>query len=348
MTKLEEQYKHLKYVIHDVFLKNVPVKTTRQGGRIFVFGIPQYLNYGDLAIACAEDRFLRKNFPNKEIINIPEPSTNVQLRYLSKRICKDDIITIPGGGNMGEEYSFQDQMRIKILGAFPHNRIVSFPQSTSYNIKNPSSHFFMLKDTLSDTTDTYLFARDKFSFQFMKNNFPSNVHVFLTPDIVLNLTFNKALKRSAITTFLRRDSEKLQNSRVKDLIDELSKQYEVQANDTEEPYWKHIVTDDNRETFVNNKLAEFASSKLVITDRLHGMIFSIITGTPAIVFDNANHKIKHAYEDWFFKVPYIYYADTNLDLYKIAKEIMNDHVIQTKVPDFIDKYDPLIRALTTE
>ena len=34
-----------------------------------------------------------------------------------------------------------------------------------------------------------------------------------------------------------------------------------------------------------------------MTDRLHGMIFSVITGTPCIVFDNFNSKIKNAYMD---------------------------------------------------
>lgn len=38
---------------------------------------------------------------------------------------------------------------------------------------------------------------------------------------------------------------------------------------------------------------KFANSKLVITDRLHGMIFSVITETPCIVFDNIDGKVGH-------------------------------------------------------
>ncbi len=37
---------------------------------------------------------------------------------------------------------------------------------------------------------------------------------------------------------------------------------------------------------LNSKFAEFLSSGLVITDRLHGMIFAAITGTPCIALDN--------------------------------------------------------------
>ena len=36
----------------------------------------------------------------------------------------------------------------------------------------------------------------------------------------------------------------------------------------------------------------------VLTDRLHGMIFGIITGTPCVVIDNKNHKISEVYNSW--------------------------------------------------
>ena len=37
-------------------------------------------------------------------------------------------------------------------------------------------------------------------------------------------------------------------------------------------------------------------SSLVITDRLHGMIFSAITSTPCISLNNYNHKVKSTFE----------------------------------------------------
>lgn len=40
----------------------------------------------------------------------------------------------------------------------------------------------------------------------------------------------------------------------------------------------------------------FKSAKLVITDRLHGMIFCYLTNTPCLVFQNNNHKVRETYE----------------------------------------------------
>ena len=47
---------------------------------------------------------------------------------------------------------------------------------------------------------------------------------------------------------------------------------------------------ENREQLLKQKIEEFQSAELVITDRLHGMIFSVITGTPCIAFDNLMRK----------------------------------------------------------
>ena len=189
--------------------------------------------------------------------------------------------------------------------------------------------------------------RDRASFDFLNSNVPANVNVFLTPDIVLDLEFKKPVKRKPIiTTFLRSDGEKLKNPKVNRLVNKLNEHYTVLTKDTSEPYWMHVITNNNIEKFIYNKLCEFAASKLVVTDRLHGMIFSVITGTPAIVFDNSNHKIKHTFNDWLSDVPYIYFADENSNLIEIADSIMKSKTVKNIPPNFEAKYRSLVDALT--
>ena len=55
-------------------------------------------------------------------------------------------------------------------------------------------------------------------------------------------------------------------------------------------------------------MQEFCDAKLVITDRLHGMIFAAISETPCIVFSNYNHKVGGTYE-WIKQLPYIRYVE---------------------------------------
>jgi len=56
---------------------------------------------------------------------------------------------------------------------------------------------------------------------------------------------------------------------------------------------------------VAEKLDQFGSSMLVVTDRLHGMILSVLAGTPCLVVPNANHKIKQTWFDWLSDQPQV-------------------------------------------
>ena len=52
----------------------------------------------------------------------------------------------------------------------------------------------------------------------------------------------------------------------------------------------------------------FARSEIVITDRLHGMIFAAITGTKCIVLNSKSPKIKGCFE-WIKDLKYIYFLN---------------------------------------
>ena len=85
----------------------------------------------------------------------------------------------------------------------------------------------------------------------------------------------------------------------------------------------HPVTfnDDKRDEILDTFMGEISKRELVITDRLHGMIFCAITGTPCIVFSNYNHKVKGSVE-WFKHLDYIKYLDEVSETEDVIKEIM--------------------------
>ena len=62
---------------------------------------------------------------------------------------------------------------------------------------------------------------------------------------------------------------------------------------------------NEKQEIFDHLLEKFYNSKIVITDRLHGMIFALITKTPCIAFDNSNKKISSTYNTWLKDVPYI-------------------------------------------
>ena len=80
---------------------------------------------------------------------------------------------------------------------------------------------------------------------------------------------------------LRSDKESVMNHQNVDEIESFLKDRisEIRYTDTQmDNYCK-----ENRELLLKQKIKEFQSAELVITDRLHGMIFAAITGTPCTV-----------------------------------------------------------------
>ena len=82
-------------------------------------------------------------------------------------------------------------------------------------------------------------------------------------------------------------------------------------------YSKVRVTPETREQLVREKMEELASARLVITDRLHGMVLCTLTGTPCIVMSNNNHKVQGTYE-WISYLPYIRYVS---DVHQIGQHL---------------------------
>lgn len=322
-----------KIYLHMVIDKKIPNKKKGKK-RIYLFGTPQYMNYGDIAIYAAEMKFLKKYLPNYEIISIPERFVSSKIEVVESIMDDKDIIALQGGGNMGDVWQFPDMLRqdvIRVLGA--KHRIILFPQSLSFNNKKWLEDMCQI---LKGCKNISLFARDEFSYRNMKKYFPDNVKCFLVPDMVLALDNEKNYKiknNKKATFFLRKDKEKLKNPRLEQIKNIISNRYEIKYNDTVENVW-YKIDDSTAFRRVDEKLKEFSNSSLVVTDRLHGMIFSYITNTPVLVFDNNNHKIKNFYNTWFRDIDFIFLVDDKADsevLLKFINNTMNNAFKMNKV-----------------
>jgi exopolysaccharide biosynthesis predicted pyruvyltransferase EpsI len=101
-----------------------------------------------------------------------------------------------------------------------------------------------------------------------------------------------------------------------------------------------------RERVLNALLGTFAKYKLVITDRYHGTIFSLIANTPVIVIASTDHKLSSGVK-WFpesFR-NYVFYAD-NLDIaYEQAIEILNNNYEYRLHPYFEQDYYSKLKSL---
>lgn len=307
-----------KKIIHQPKVKN-----------IVLMDLPTNGNLGDQALVYAAKEFIRSNisFTAINVVEIPNNEINSSLKFLSKNLDSNDVIIWNGGGNLGTIYPTAELSRWDAFRAFKKQQIIMFPQSVFYSSRGKrflekSVNFYNNKSNLS------VYLREKHSFDFFSNNFSVN-KTELVPDIVfflenkLPISIPSTQDRDGIITLLRRDKEKSDFDNNK-LINLLSKIDTVNQSDT---YLDNIqVGNLNRNQLLTDKWEEISQHKLVVTDRLHGVIFAYLTKTPVLVIPNNNWKIESTWKTWLSSAPSIEILGLNE---------MTDSVISSKVKKLI-------------
>lgn len=277
------------------------LKSIMKQKKIVLLDAADYGNLGDQAILMAELKFLKDHFSTYQIIKVGIGNFNKYAKIVEKYIGIEDVIILQGGGNFGNEYKRAENTRRAIINSFPNNKILLFPQTMYFTINEEGKR--ELSESLGIYTkhkDLILIAREKTSYELMKESFVHNT-VLLTPDIVLylNKTFPQAVRKGALFC-CRNDIEGLFSEKEKS---QMLHHLKVHFNSI-------VITDtvgENSFDGVEKKFDEFRKAEIVVTDRLHGMVFSAITGTPCIALSNYNYKVSGTY-DWIKHLDYVKFA----------------------------------------
>lgn len=282
--------------------------------KIIYMLIPTHGNMGDQAIVYSTIKFYKENFPEYEVLQIDRDRTHYEYLSIKRCINKDDIIVLHGGGNMGNLYLEEEIPRRFIIGKFKKIKVISMTQTISFtNDKQGKIEREKTKKVYNKNKNLILLAREEESYKKMKGLFHCNI--LLVPDIVFYLAdkLNNNEDRVSITTCLRTDKESILGGQREKFINDLEEKYKnIVKYDT---YISGTVSYYNREKELTNMWNVFKKSKVVITDRLHGMIFCVITKTPCIVYKSLDHKVIESYK-WIKDLDYIELV-SELELKKI-------------------------------
>ena len=287
---------------------------------VYLLDSPTHSNLGDHAIAFAQRNFIKKSLPDAQIIEIPIQWVDMHLKYIRKHIKPDDIICMIGGGNFGDEYLLHEYSKRKVCQMFPEHKIIVFPQTIYYSdSERGRRELAETQVALNKHEHLTIAVRDQVSWERAQKYFPCANNI-LVPDIVLSLNaVSMPVSRNGILCCLRKDLEKNSNFSTDTILATLNK--ENLAFTLSDTVVGHGVPLENRSDMLTSKWREFCSSELVITDRLHGMIFSCITGTPCIVIDNYNHKIRNFYDTWLTDVSYVSFAEAPEDILPLLEKL---------------------------
>lgn len=286
---------------------------------IYLFGTPEHNNIGDHAIAIATKKYLKNILPDHKIIEIPENKLLIYLPGIKKNIKKNDYIVYSGGGNIGNQYQYIENIRRVVIKAFPKNKIMLFPQTIFFTDDYSGRKAFkQSKRIYSKHPNLIIVAREQYSHKILKKYFTNN-KILIAPDMAMYIEQTKEGKcvREGAVICLRNDSESILKSKDRNYIKECLDKYYHKVTETDTCSYRNIINENERVLELKAKLFQFKQAEMVVTDRLHGMIFSAFTGTPCIVINNYNYKICGTYH-WLRHLNYIKFLN---DLSNIEKSI---------------------------
>ena len=276
--------------------------------RIFLLATEEFGNIGDNQINESVVSFLQQVLPEYLVHEVTAREWHDHKQYLINCICPDDLIVFPGGGNFGDTYLIAPALRAEIIRLWPDNPKIVFPQTIYFS--DTEQGRAMLEDAKQLYTrenHVTLYTRERPSYEFAQKHFSCDS--YLVPDIVLSSNVPQGTNREGrILLCMRQDIEKKVTQEMMAQIIEICEKtgLELSQADLQIDYY---VNREDRKEIIEEKLDLWRSSKLVITDRLHGMVFAAITGTPCIALSNFNHKVRGTYE-WVSYLPYIRYAES--------------------------------------
>ena len=294
-------YRKIKNIQMNKFLKSFNKYYEYQknnNNRLYlIFNGPTTGNIGDHAILFGEEKVLEDRNINYFRVSAKEMTYFFNLN-LDKKVSKKDYIFVTGGGNVGSLWRNEQERINKVLNDFRNNKIIIFPQTVYYHENEFGRMCLEIDKKYYDSCeDLTIYARDMKTFRLLDEKL--KVKTELVKDMALNLNYKIDSKRKGIIFCIRNDKEKnIDSTQIEKLLKEVKEKYpneKIKFMDTVKTNKKEYSYKNGKKEF-KKIIKLFQKSKLVVTDRLHGMIMTVITDTPCIALNNTSGKVKGVYD----------------------------------------------------
>jgi exopolysaccharide biosynthesis predicted pyruvyltransferase EpsI len=284
-----------------------------KGTKVALLDFPNHNNVGDNAIWLGEKVALRKTGVHVvyqcDLYSFSESA-------LRKRLGKDGVVLLHGGGNLGNVWPEHQMFREKIIQLFPDVKIIQLPQSVHFDNDTSKASF---GEIARAHQDFHVLVRDSASLQILKQ---LDLKVELCPDMALALgpvaENNKPVVDLIWLARTDHESAGQQNQAMKVSVEKLDWLYgepdrfyskwlmrftvrirrvvqkSYQRSTLLRDYFgglNSLCFDWLAQSRFNRGIRILCRGKIVMTDRLHGHVLSTLLGKPQVLFDNHYRKI---------------------------------------------------------
>ncbi|KQZ76999.1 hypothetical protein ASE06_04210 [Sphingopyxis sp. Root214] len=274
-------------------------------GKLALVDFPDHSNVGDSAIWLGEMAYLRKSGRL--------PAYYSAIADFDDEACRaaigDGPILIHGGGNMGTLWPKHEAFRLHLLRTHRGHPIVQMPQSIHY--ADPAAAAEMAEAIRAHGQFTLL-VRDARSLAFAEQHFDCDIR--LCPDAALMLGRQRRDPATApVFALLRTDHERaagdatLPAGVVADdwLEEDAGQKRRLRLSLglgrllTRDPMVQRAARQQRlAEWRFQRGLAMLSTGELVVTDRLHAHILSLLLDIPHVLLDNSYGKVAGFADQW--------------------------------------------------
>jgi len=282
---------------------------------------PMHGNLGDQAIVYAQHRLVSDMGLGRNIVEIQDGHYRRWKRSLERVLSPRDVLVICGGGNIGTIWLDEEAKMRDIVQRFPRNPIFIFPQTAYFSDEEAGrAEFEKTVQIHGAHARLRIYCRDARTHRLFGGAFGDRAA--LTPDIAPYIAeAGEEAARTEALLCLREDCERTigpgEEARLEAYLRSLGLPFRRGSM-----LVPGAVTAENREGELRKKWREFSGAKIVVTDRLHGMIFAAITGTPCVALDNMSRKLRGGHF-WLQHLPYIRFCESVDEVPEAARQVLS-------------------------
>lgn len=315
---------------------------------VFLFGVPYHSNLGDQAQTYCILNWIERYLPKYQVcITMYTTAKPARLWMIRKCFRKGDILLCHSGYHLTDLYHEKDVYE-KIAKLFPEETLRILPQTIYFREK---SHADECAEVFNSHGKCILLCRDAYSYEMAQSLF-GGCRTHLYPDIVTSqigvFPVEASPVRDGVLFCMRNDMEALYSKeQIADVRRKVEECYPTRMSDTTVDVSVRLIT-RNRHRILAETFADMSKSRVVVTDRYHGTIFSLVANTPVIVINSTDHKLSSGVK-WFpesFR-EHVFYASSLSDVPALVEQIMQREHPAPLPPYFEEQYygRKLLKAL---
>lgn len=307
---------------------------------IYLFSTPTHSNLGDQAQLYCWHLYFKEQYPSYRVFDVPFKMRDEALLSLVKsKVTENDLLFIHSGYLIYDPHP-ELPFICEIVDMFHENEITILPQTINLKTKQVSDR---VTQCFNSHPRLRLICRDNVSYKLAESLF-HNCQLSLMPDVVTSLIGRDFCniqdgERAGVLFCLRNDGEKFYSSAELNALEKSFENLKTDTLDTTINVSKRSWITHRRE-YIAEEIERFSQYKVIVTDRYHGTIFSLVANTPVVVISSADHKLSSGVE-WFPKEYFsdsIFYAKDLSEVTNLVNKIIDSPVAIQNPAYFKNKY----------